>query len=151
MPTTLTITPSPLVWTSVVTTQINGLANTTGAIGSTVIDNTSGTPATGIIFEADLASLTPASGGYLVPFLVPENADQGGTYIVDAEAIAAWQNYVHAIISLEAVVGTQRQMSRSVMGLLPMKYKVGLVSYAGVTLAASGNIIRAATFNHQTV
>lgn len=149
---TLTYTPSPLSWVSGLTTEMNSLANTAGVVAAAMtINNTGATPVTNILFEIDLASLTVASGGYVVPFLVPENSAQAGTYIADADAIAAWQNYPHSIISLRAATAAQRQMSPFVATLLPMKYKIGIVSYAGNPFNASGSTLRYSLFNAQSV
>ena len=117
---------------TMLTTELNSLATaSTSALGSEW-DNTS-TRYVQAAGEVYLASLTPASGGYVQVFLVP--ALDGTNY---GDIVAA--NLV-ATIYPSTSASVKRLMFENVP-LGPYKYKAALKNVTGATLGASGNTFK---------
>lgn len=118
---------------TMITTEANSLATAgTTALG-TAWDNTS-TRYVQCAGEVYLASLTPASGGYVQVYLVP--APDGTNY-----GDAGVNSNLVATIYPSTSASAKRLMFENVpMG--PFLYKVALKNVTGVTLAASGNTVK---------
>lgn len=117
---------------SMLTTELNSLANgSTSALGS-AWDNTSSRYVQ-CAGEVYLGSLTPASGGYVQVYLVP--APDGTNYgnIVNSNLVAT--------IYPSTATGAKRLTFENVM-IGPFLYKVALKNAAGVALASSGNTVK---------
>ncbi len=117
---------------SMLTTELNSLANgSTSALGS-AWDNTSSRYVQ-CAGEVYLASLTPTSGGYVQVYLVP--APDGTNYgdIVNSNLVATIYPSTSASVKRLTFEGVP-------MG--PFLYKVALKNAAGVALASSGNTVK---------
>lgn len=117
---------------TMLTTELNSLANgSTSALG-TAWDNTSSryVQAAGEVY---LGSLTPTAGGYVQVYLVP--APDGTNYgnIVNANMVAK--------IYPSTSTGAKRLTFENVP-LGPFLYKVALLNQSGAALASSGNTVK---------
>ncbi len=123
---------APSAAQTMLTTELNSLANAgTSALG-TAWDNTSAryVQAAGEVY---LASLTPTSGGYVQVYLVP--APDGTNYgdIVNSNLVATIYPSTSASV---------KRLTFENVPLGPYLYKVALKNVAGVALAASGNTVK---------
>jgi len=132
--------------TSVLTTEINSLADgNTTALG-TAQDNTSNLDDTAD-FQLDLASLTISSTtAYCTVFIVPS---VDGTNYPDwgSSAFANYDNqYVVGIILLKNVSAATARGMLTGIPIGPYKYKVALRNDTGATLASSGSTLGIRTY-----
>jgi hypothetical protein len=138
--------------TTVLTTQLNSLANLTWSALSSAVDNSTN----GYMYvdiEVVLASLTPTGDDaaieiYLVPSIdgsTYPNYTESGT----SEEIENAPYFVGAVpLSLDTEAQTQvlRQIE-----LPPGSFKIGVRNQANVGLAASGNTVRLAYWTYKSV
>ncbi len=123
---------APSAAQTMITTEANSLATAgTTALG-TAWDNTS-TRYVQAAGEVYLASLTPASGGYVQVYLVP--APDGTNYgdIVNSNLVATIYPSTSASV---------KRLTFENVPLGPYLYKVALKNVTGVTLASSGNTVK---------
>ena len=132
---------------TVLTTELNNLANSAYSAVGTVIDNSVNLDQYGSV-EVNLASLSPAAGAYVTVFIV--QAIDGVNYEDAASATnPAFQNAV-ASISIPTGAAVKRIVSPW-FKLPPTKVKFLLLNGAGVTLAATGNTVKLFTSNTELV
>lgn len=134
-------------WTSrgtVLTTELNSLANVTFSGVTTVLDNITNKDQWASVMVA-LASLTPTTGAYLSMVAI-ESMD--GTNFEDLPI--ATGNWLYgsfaASNSVFAAAGT-KLVKLGPFRLMPSKYKFSLFNAAGVALASSGNTATLYTTN----
>lgn len=132
---------------TVLTTELNALANGAFSAVGPAYDNTTNLDEWGML-DFVLASLTPAAGAYLQIFLAV-SAD--GTNYEDA--VSSTQPGSHqlvATVSLRASVGACRTSSLW-FRLPPNKFKFILKNGSGVALGATLNTVTLKTANEQAV
>lgn len=132
-------TSAPASPLSVLTTELNALANNTASAASATIAN-----ATNKDLYADLwvhlASLTPAAGGYLTLYIL-ESID-GSTFPAATGSVLRNQpTHVLATMQLNPAVGAQDVVVRNVL-LPPADFKIVLDNQSGVALAGTLNTVK---------
>lgn len=130
--------------TSVLTTELNSLANAAYSAASAALDNTSNLHQWASA-ELVLASLTPTGSPYIAVYLLPTQSsvypDGGGSTAPSAENL--W-----CVFALSTSTGAK---NRAVMGLPipPANMKFVLYNAAGPALASSGNTLKITTYAEQ--
>lgn len=133
-------TPASIV--SVLTTELNSLANNTlSALGS-IYDNATNKNRF-VDVELVLASLTPTAGGYIA--LYAALAVDGSNY---GDAKREMMQHLVGIFNLDTAAASKRSSLRNVM-LPPTLVKFYLDNQAGVALAASGSTIKVISYNEE--
>lgn len=132
--------------TTVLSTQLNSLADGAYSNASSAVDNTSNLHQWASA-ELVLASLTPTGSAYIAVYLLPTQSsvypDGGGATAPSAENL--W--CVFALSTSGSV------KNRVLMGLPipPANFKLVLLNAAGASLAASGNTLKLTTYQDQSV
>jgi hypothetical protein len=132
---------------TVLTTELNSLANNAFSAVGPAYDNTTNLDEWGAI-DIVLASLTPSTGAYL-QILLAVSLD-GTTY---EDAPSSTQPGLHnlvATVSLNVSTSAKRTCSLW-FRLPPNKFKFVLLNASGVALASSGNTCTLKTANEQGV
>lgn len=130
---------------TVLTTQLNSLANGAQSAASSAIDNETDLYRWAEV-EVVLASLTPTGSPY-VSILLIQSLDSG-TNFEDLSTSA-----LHALVAalpFTTTTGAKRIVSRP-FPIPPLQFKAVLQNQAGPALAASGNTVRLRRFNEQSV
>lgn len=131
---------------NVLTTELNSLANAGYSALGTAYDNSSGLYLYGMLL-INLASLTPAAGGYLTLFM---SAALDGTNYDDVPS--STNPSYHLIVSppvtlISGAAATKRAMTNGLSWGIPgiplpaANLKFALLNSSGVSLGASGNTV----------
>ena len=136
---------APTSRSTVLTTELNSLANGGYSGVGTEIDNSANLDQYGSL-EINLASLTPTSGAYLQLFLTQA---VGGTNYEDPPSSTnpGYQMSV-AVMSVATGAATKR-ITTPFFRLPPTKFKFVLLNGCGAALAASGNTVTLYTDNDE--
>jgi hypothetical protein len=136
---------SPTSRGTVLTTELNALANGAYSAVGTEIDNATNLDQYGS-FEVNLASLTPTSGAYVQLFITQA---VGGTNYEDAPSSTnpGYQMSV-GVLSVATGAATKRVTSPW-FRLPPGKFKVVLLNGTGAALAANTNTVTLYTDNDE--
>lgn len=134
--------PSSVV--SLLSTELNSLANNAASAASSVIANQ-----TNLDVYADfwlhLATLTPTAPNYITIYVL--EAIDGSTYPAATGTILRNQpEHVLCTFALDPAVGAQDCVVRNVL-LPPASFKVVLDNQAGPALNAAGNTLKMITYN----
>lgn len=137
---------------TVLTTQLNSLANLTWSALSSAIDNSTN----GYMFadiEVVLASLTPTGNDASIEIYLVPSAD--GTNYPNYTESGTSEEIENAIYFVGAVplsldTEAQRQVLRQVE-LPPGKFKIGVRNQANVSLGASGNTVSLSYWTYKSV
>lgn len=135
-------------WTSrstVLTTEMNSLANGSRTAAGTEIDNSTNLDQY-CCLEIYLASLTPTSGGYLQVHLV--SAPGGTNYSEGDGSTDPGNDRLVAVLPLRAATGTVRKVT-GLIPIPPAKIKFLLTNNSGAALASSGNTVTMYTVNDE--
>lgn len=120
---------------TVLTTELNSLANGGYSAAGTAYDNATGLDQWAAI-EINLGSLTPTAGAYLQVFMIQS---LGGTNYEDAPS-ATNPGYHASVATVSLTTGAATKRAATPMFLIPPgKFKFVILNKAGVALAASGN------------
>jgi hypothetical protein len=123
---------------NVLTTELNSLVNGSYSALGTAYDNSSGLYVVGCLVIT-LASLTPTTGAYGIPFMVPS---VDGTNYDDAPG-SGQPGAQHALPLVNFATGTGTKLATTQMfDLSPAKLKFSLLGAAGVNFGASGNTVK---------
>lgn len=141
-----------LTWGAAFGTEINSVVSGNAVLSSVAVAN--GTPLD--IFadvSCSLGSVTPGSGApYIGIYLVPLNEDGtsygDGRFGTSAAGPPASQYFVGSIPCIPSTAGVITGMVRGII-LPPGSFKFIMYNLAGVTLAASANVIDYRTYNRQ--
>ena len=132
---------------SIVTTELNALADDTAALVATALSNDASTErallADFAIHIALQASARTGSPCRVALLLVPEVNSVFGdvaTLATAANHVARYADGTLAYLTLDAAV-TARDLTLSGIQLPPANFKVGLLNESGYALAATGNTI----------
>lgn len=141
-----------LTWTSCFSTEVNSLANGNAVLSSMAINN-----ATALDIFADvsisLGSVTPGAGApYIGVYLYPLNQDGtsygDGRFGTSAAGPPPSQYFVGTISCIPSTAGVITGTTpRGAIILPPGSFKFVLYNLAGVTLAASSNVVDYRTYN----
>ena len=123
------------VITTVLTTELNSLANNTVSALGPVYDNAAAKDVY-VDIELHLASLTPTAGGYIA--LYAALAVDGSTY---GDAKRESMEQLVGIFQLDTAAAVKHRSLKNVM-LPPALMKFYLDNQSGVALAASGNTVK---------
>lgn len=136
-------TPSSLV--SVLTTELDSLANNAMSAASGAINNDTNLDMYGDL-ELNLGTLSPTAGGYVAVYIA-EAAD-GTNYPAPSAADQRLQtNALLCTFALSTTATTaQRLVARNVL-LPPGKFKIYLDNQAGAAMNASGNTLKLLPYN----
>jgi len=138
------------VWTSrgtVLTTELNSLANGAYSAVGTEIDNSVNLDQYGKA-EIYLGSLSPAAGAYVQLHM---NTAPGGTNYEDVPAAANPANHtVVAVIPLNTTATSVKRVMTPMFVMQPAKTKFVLYNAAGVALAATTNTVTLYTTNDES-
>lgn len=145
---------NPASETTLMSTNLNSLANDASNIGGTAIDNTSNRYFYSI-FELSLASVdlnaqtNPACALYLVPSFDGTNYADDGT---DASTtLHPPTQYLVAVMGVDPGAGAMAHMAISPHIMMdPLKYTPVLVNETGAGFAASGNTLKIKTYTINT-
>jgi hypothetical protein len=129
------------------TTELNALANGAFSAVGPAYDNT-GNLDEYAYCDITLASLTPATGGYIQLFLAV--SVDGTTYEDAPSSTNPGSHQLVATVSLRASVGTCR-ISTKRFEIPPLKFKFVLKNASGVALGATLNTVAMTTCNEQGV
>ena len=134
---------TPATWQAAFGTELDSLASGSYALGSVVIDNTSGLLTDGWLSVA-LGSVAPsASAANLALFIQPLNQD-GTTYGdgIASGTVLPVSGYIGSLSwPTNATAAAQTGFMRISTEIPPTKFKLGVVNNLGSALAASGNTI----------
>lgn len=123
---------------NVLTTELNSLGSGSYSALGTAYDNSSGLYLFGRLVIT-LASLTPTTGAYLLPFAVP--AVDGTNY--DDAPSSTQPGAHHALPLVNLATGAATKLASTPMfDLGPEKIKFALLNGAGASLAASSNTVK---------
>lgn len=122
---------------SVLTTELNSLANAGYSAAGTEIDNSSALNQYAIL-EVYCASFTPTAGGYLTIYMV--TAPDGTNYAEGSASIDPGADRIVAILPLRAATGVVRKHT-GIIPIPPAKMKFILLNSSGAALAATGNTV----------
>lgn len=136
---------TPEVIQTVLSTELNSLANGADAVSTTAIDNETDQYEF-LALELSLASLTPTTGACVYVFLVP--SIDGTNYDDNGGTITAPNSALVAVFELSTSTTTKRRTARGIR-LDPFKYKLVVRNAAGVSLPSSGNTVKARRYNEQ--
>lgn len=130
---------------SILTTELNSLANNANTVASAAIDNS-----TNLDLYHDLTLTVTAQGssrsaGALVTVFMIQALDDANYDDVNEQTAE-----VAAVFSLDAVT-TARQISRRDIPIPPGKFKYFIRNQTGQSLAASGNILEYRAHSVETV
>ena len=145
MPNAIKWEAAPTSRSTILTTELNSLANGSYSAVGTVIDNSANLDQWGGL-EISLASLTPTAGAYLQLFLT--QAIDGTNYEDPPSATNPGYHMSVAIVSLATGAATKRIVI-PFFRLPPTKFKPVLLNGAGVAFAASGNTVTLYTDNDE--
>jgi hypothetical protein len=120
------------------TTELNALADGSFGAASAAIDNTTGTRYDMIGLEVNLASLSPAAGGYVDVWA--EYSLDGTNYADHGKALQV--GALLATFQLDTAAATAQRLPVAVARILPLKFKLALRNNAGVALGATGNTLK---------
>jgi len=135
---------------SVLTTELNALADAGFSAASSEIDNTTGTYGlyTHLVLELALASFTPGSGfPYVAVYIIYEF--DGSNYEKTPDG-SSGDKPPAAIFPLEASVAQASRVNVGPIPILPFPFKLVLQNEAGAALAASGNTLKASRVTMQS-
>lgn len=135
-------------WTSrstVLTTEMNSLANAGRTAAGTEIDNSTNLDQYAC-FEVYLASLTPTAGGYLQLHMV--TAPGGTNYAEGSDTVDPGNDRLVAVLPLRAATGVVRKVT-GIIPIPPAKMKFLLTNNSGAALASSGNTVTMYTTNDE--
>lgn len=136
-------TPSSIV--SVLTTELNSLANGSMSAASGAINNDTNLDMYGDL-ELNLGALSPTAGGYVSVYIA--EAPDGTNY--PAPSAADQRLQTNALLCTFAVSTTastaQRLVARNVL-LPPGKFKLYVDNQSGGAMAASGNTLKLLPYN----
>jgi len=136
-------------WTSrstVLTTQLNSLANGAYSAAGTEIDNSSNLDQYGKL-EISLASLSPSGAAYVQVHMITA---PGGTSYEDAPASTNLCGHtIVASIPLDSTASSAKRVMSGVFQMQPAKTKFVFYNSAGVALASSGNTVTLYTANDE--
>lgn len=139
-----------LTWASIMTTELNSIANANAILGSTNLDNSANLDLFAD-FSLHLASLAGASPNYVGLFLYPLN-DDGSTYgdgrFSSSAAGPPPSSYWVGNFGLVAATQAQNGTVRGVL-LPPGQFKPVIYNQAGAAFAASANTLKWRTYNRQ--
>jgi hypothetical protein len=133
---------APASIVSVLTTELNSLANNTLSALGPVYDNAANKNRF-IDIEVHLGSLTPAAGGYVA--LYAALAVDGATY-GDAKREAMQQ--VIGVLNLDTAAAVKHTSLRNVP-IPPVLMKFYLDNQTGVALAATLNTVKVVSYNEE--
>ena len=134
---------APATWQAAFGTEINSLASGSYALGSVIIDNTSGLLTDGWLSLA-LGSVAPsAAAANLAFFMQPLNQD-GSTYGdgIQSGTVLPVSGYIGSVSwPASSTAAAQTEFMKIEREIPPTKFKLGVVNNLGSALAASGNTI----------
>jgi hypothetical protein len=136
---------SPTSRGTVLTTELNTLANGAFTAVGTELDNTSNLDRWAWVEFAGGGSITPTTGATFSIFLV--HAPGGTNYDDPASSTNPGTHQIVAVIALQASAHTVRAISTFPFPLPPSKVKFVLKNNSGVSLSASGNTLTLYTSN----
>ena len=138
------------VWTSrgtVLTTELNSLANVAHSTVGTEIDNSANLDQYGKV-EIYLGSLSPAAGAYVQLHMTTA---PGGTNYEDVPtSVNAANHTVVAVIPLGTAPTSAKRVMSPMFVMQPAKTKFVLYNAAGVALAATTNTVTLYTTNDES-
>jgi hypothetical protein len=131
---------APSATISVLTTELNSLANTTMSAASTAISNQTNLDVYADI-EVNLAALSPTAGAYVGLYIL--EAVDGTNYPAQSDAdLRLTTSQLLASLPIGTTASTaQRIVARNVL-VPPGSFKLKLDNQTGVALAASGNTVK---------
>ena len=126
--------------TTVLTTELNSLADATMSAASTAIANQTNLDMYADI-EVNLASLSPAGGGYVSLYIL--EAVDGSNYPSQSDAdLRLTGTQLLCLLPVGTTASTaQRVVARNVL-IPPGSFKIKLDNRTGVALNASGNTVK---------
>lgn len=130
---------------TVLTTQLNTLANGAFSAAGSAYDNTSNLDRWGWVEFAGGGSITPTAGATLYVYMI--HAPGGTNYDDPASATQPGTHQLVAVLSLQTGAHTVRAISTVPFALPPSNVKFVLKNSAGVALTASGNTLTLYTGN----
>ena len=129
---------APSAPVTVLSTELNALANNTLSAASGAIANQTNLDAYAD-FELVLASLSPAAGAYITLYLI-EAID--GTNYADATNLRLKTSQFLGVFPLDTTAATAQRITLRNVVIPPSAFKIVLDNQAGVALAASGNTLK---------
>jgi hypothetical protein len=137
---------APDTLTSILTTELNSLANAGLSALGTEVNNETDLAIYGD-FELVLASLTPTGTPYVALYLVPA-VDNTPTYPDTAASFLP----IYLATQFPLATGAAAKRSTIVnIPIPPLKFKVLIENRTGVAFAASGNTLKIRKHNEQSV
>lgn len=131
---------------TVLTTELNALANGGFSVVGPAFDNTANLDEwMGV--DIVLASLTPTAGAYIQIFIAVSL--DGTTYEDAPSATQPGAMQLVATVSVSTGASAKRVMTKDLFRIPPCKFKFVLKNATGVALAATGNTVTAYTTNEQ--
>lgn len=131
---------------SLLTTELNSLANNTASSASSAYDNQTNLDLLcDLILE--LASFSPSTGGRIDIYILP-SYDGGTNYLNPSAAdvrVQAHQLWVS--IPLSATAATAQKHYVRGVALPPQRFKVVIDNQSGAALASSGNTLKISSYN----
>lgn len=128
---------------SLLTTDLNSLANNTLSAASAAVNNDTDLNIYAD-FELVLASLSPTAGAYVSIYIL-EAID--GTNYPEATALRLKTTQLLLTIPLDTTATTAQRIAARNITLPPGKFKIVLDNQAGVALGASGNTLKMLPYN----
>lgn len=132
---------------TILSTELNSLANGGYSAASGVIDNAAGLYMY-MSVVIDLATLTPTAGAYLALYLLP--AIDGSSYEDGGGATAPPNGSVIATFDLSTSAGAKKRARTNIL-IPPYKFKLVLLNGSGVALNASTNTLQYARHNEAVI
>jgi len=129
---------------SVLTTEMNALANAGFAALGPVYDNRSNLDRWGWV-ELTLASLTPVAGACVYVFMSPTLDDTD--YDDGPSSTNPASHLLVAVLAIKTGVGAKKVVSLAPFALPPGQVKFSVKNQAGVALGATGNVLALFTAN----
>lgn len=140
------VTWQPGSSSSIITTGMNSLANEGNAVSSEINNSTSSY----LFNDAELYLAAPGSApssGAVVELYIIQALDGTNYEDGDASTDPPATNLV-GVFQITASATAQRRTIRNIT-IPPTKFKYVLINKTGVTLAASGNILKIAPYSYQ--
>jgi hypothetical protein len=130
---------------TVLTTELNSLANGSLSAVGTALDNTTNLDKW-CDLELVLASLSPSAGGSITVYLTESN-DGGTTYENPPASTDPGSGCQSCTVTVDSTAATAKRITVGPFLIKPKKMKFVLKNNAGVALASSGNTVTAFTYD----
>lgn len=136
---------SPTSRGTVLTTELNTLANNAFSAAGPAYDNTTNLDRWAWVEFVTGGSITPTTGAVVNVYMI--HSPGGTNYDEGASANNPGTHTLVAVLPLTVAAGTHRAISTTPFALPPGKVKFILKNQAGVSLSASGNTVTLYTSN----